>query len=1291
VTVQVGDDNQTTFVYKGIGSLDVHDLPVGDYNVIVYYLGNDDYLQASNRTKITVTSKKTSQMNVSVADITVGENITVYVNTTKGINGPVYVTIAGRAYTGELVDGKANITVSNLTARAYTVSAFFMGNDDYDLCNATSNFTVHKKNTNIALDVSDINIGKYEIVNVTVNENATGYVLISIGTIHVYANITEGKASAVIRNLAVGKYNVTVTYMGDNNFNDNSTNKSFTVSQLKTNITIKGSNIYVGQNVTFNITTSANFTEVVIVNIASETDPVGKNYTTFVENGNGTLTVYDLPVGNYKVTVFFPGNTRYEAVNNTTTIKVNGKKTSQVTVKVSNITVGENAIVYVNVTEGATGTVILVIAGDTYIKELSGSKANFTISGLIARDYHVSAYYLGDTYYDLSNSTANFTVNKKITSVNASAKDTIVGNSTTIYVNVTDGATGFVLIDVNGTKYYSNLTNSKTNVTIPNLEVGSYDVIVTYLGDDNYHSNETKTSFTVSKVTPEIKISLPYGHEYGFGDDVIIHLTGPKDVTGVVLVKVVTKEGHDQYTAYINNGTGDLTIIKPDVDVYNVSAVYQENHKYFSNKSNNLTFSVYATAGLIDVNTHNIDVGENETIDVILSGNHTGNVTIIVEGIEYNRTMIYDSDKNISMAVLTLTTPDAGLYNVKAVFTETVGKTVIYEGTHVFTVSKIASTIKIAPIDDIKVGENVTITVTDFPSDVNATIDIYVGGKHYTVNSTNPTLVVPNLGEGVISVQAVYNENNKYLLSLDEANFTVNKNTIELTLDVGGDVGVGDSKTITVRLNVTDATGNVIIKVNDIDYLTPINGNIATLTLNNLAGGEYSVQAVYDGNYKYLNNESGVKSFNVVKLSSSTSVEDVYISVGDIAEITVSVTEGANGTVAVTVNQVTYNAGLVNSKAVVYVKGLSEGKYDINAVYNGDDRYYGSSNTTAKVIVNTTDDFDMRAIASNTTVGGQSVVEIILPIDAQGTVTIGDITENVVNGRATVTLPKEISAGDKTVSVVYNGDNTKYDSKSIDAGYNVAKSTSAIAIAVDDVYHVGDNIVIALTPTNSTGAITVTINGEKYAVKDNKVTIPNGLDANSYTVVANLAADNNYGSSDATATFDVIKHASSISVDVKDAFVVDENIVITVVSENVSDVSLTINGKSYAVKDNKVTIPKGLANGTYLVTAKFAGDDKYLESESNATFNVNKVTPANVSAKDLTFVVSNKGILEISGPSDRNGSLVVNVDGVDYYVKLTDGKANLDVSRLNVGEYDVSITYLENDSMLKENSVMFQP
>ena len=83
--------------------------------------------------------------------------------------------------------------------------------------------------------------------------------------------------------------------MGDDNYLRNITNGSFNVFKIVTGINIIGKDIFVGQNVTFNITLGADITEVIIINVASESDKIGKNYTTFVENGNGTYTVFDLP------------------------------------------------------------------------------------------------------------------------------------------------------------------------------------------------------------------------------------------------------------------------------------------------------------------------------------------------------------------------------------------------------------------------------------------------------------------------------------------------------------------------------------------------------------------------------------------------------------------------------------------------------------------------------------------------------------------------------------------------------------------------------------------------------------------------------------------------------------------------------------------------------------------------------------------------------------------------------------------------------------------------------------
>ena len=122
----------------------------------------------------------------------------VYVNTTDKINGLVYVTIGGLAYTHNLVDGKVNFTVSGLIARDYTVSAFFMGDDEFNLCNDTSHFTVHKKNTPIELVISDIDISQMVNVSVKVPKDATGYVLININGTEFYANIVNGTANYTI-------------------------------------------------------------------------------------------------------------------------------------------------------------------------------------------------------------------------------------------------------------------------------------------------------------------------------------------------------------------------------------------------------------------------------------------------------------------------------------------------------------------------------------------------------------------------------------------------------------------------------------------------------------------------------------------------------------------------------------------------------------------------------------------------------------------------------------------------------------------------------------------------------------------------------------------------------------------------------------------------------------------------------------------------------------------------------------------------------------------------------------
>ena len=1296
VTVQVGETNYTTFVYKGNGSLDVYNLTVGDYDIIVYYAGSEDYLNVSNKTNISVIGKKASSINVTVADITVGENITVYVNATKGINGPVYVTIGGLAYTRNLVDGEVNFTVSNLTARDYVISAFFMGNDEFDLCNTTSNFTVHKKNPTLDLSVSDIDISQLVNVSVKVPKDATGHVLININGTDFYADIINGTANYTIRPSNTGYFVVNATYLGDDNYLSNITNGSYTVFKIDTGINITGKDIFVGQNVTFNITLGVNITEVVIINVASETDKTGKNYTTFVENGNGTYTVFDLPEGEYTVTVYFPGNTKYAAVNNTTNIKVNAKKSSQITVEVSNITVDEDVVVYVNVTEGATGNVTIVIAGDTYTKSLNNSKANFTISGLIARDYHITAYYLGDDYYLDSDSTAEFSVNKKPTSINATAKDIYSGESTVISVNITAGATGVVLIDINGTKYYANITNGKADISIHNLAVGKYNVTLTYPGDDKFNSTEAKTNFTVSKLTPTITIDLSGGNDYAFGHAVTIHMTGPNNVTGVVYVTVEIGNNVKVYTAYINNGEGNLTIVKPDVGIYNVSAQYQENYMYYSNKSNNLTFEVYASEGNLDVHTEKINVGVTETIEVILKGNHAGNVTIYIEGVPTNASFTYDADKNISKAVVSLKDLSSGVYNVKATYIETVdGRTLFYEGTSVFTVSKIDSSISINPIKDIKVGENVTIEFNVLPSGVNGTIDVYVNGKHYSVNVTNPKLTISGLGEGIIPVRAVYNGDDKYLSSTNETNFTVYKNSVTPKIDVNN-IQINETVNITVTLP-EDATGYVLININGTHFYADVINGTAKYIIPSTKSGTFSVNATYLGDDKYYSN-STTDSYVVSKLKIDITVQGNDIPFGSDEELTITASQNLTHVIILEVDGKNYTSFVKDGKGNFTLRDLTAGLHNVTVYFEGDLRYDAAQNDTT-FTVESRSESDININVNSIVIGDDVVIYANVTPGATGSVTIvvaGDAyTKPLTGDKVNFTL-SSLSARDYHVTAYYFGDN-KYLPSNTTGKFTVYKKNAELGHSVTNTT-VGNVEFINITlPKDATGYVLLTVDGAHYyadvidGVAKFNVT---GLLVDEHDVNVTYMGDNNYNISSTSFKVNISKITTLIEIAGENIIVGQGITLIIKTSEDISDlVTINIGNNNYTT-----FISKGKGNltvydlnvGKYTATVYYNGDDTYNKAENKTSFEVTNKKASNVSISVNNIVVGQDEIITVRVTAGATGNVTIVIRGRGYVETLNNGVARFTISDLSARDYEVTAIYNGDENYLaSQNTAKF--
>ena len=1254
VTVQVGETNYTTFVYKGNGSLDVYNLTVGDYDIIVYYAGSEDYLNVSNKTNISVIGKKASSINVTVADITVGENITVYVNATKGINGPVYVTIGGLAYTRNLVDGEVNFTVSNLTARDYVISAFFMGNDEFDLCNTTSNFTVHKKNPTLDLSVSDIDISQLVNVSVKVPKDATGHVLININGTDFYADIINGTANYTIRPSNTGYFVVNATYLGDDNYLSNITNGSYTVFKIDTGINITGKDIFVGQNVTFNITLGVNITEVVIINVASETDKTGKNYTTFVENGNGTYTVFDLPEGEYTVTVYFPGNTKYAAVNNTTNIKVNAKKSSQITVEVSNITVDEDVVVYVNVTEGATGNVTIVIAGDAYTKPLTGDKVNFTLSSLSARDYHVTAYYFGDNKYLPSNTTGKFTVYKKNAELGHSVTNTTVGNVEFINITLPKDATGYVLLTVDGAHYYADVIDGVAKFNVTGLLVDEHDVNVTYMGDNNYNISSTLFKVNISKITTLIEIA---GENIIVGQGITLIIKTSEDISDLVTINI----GNNNYTTFISKGKGNLTVYDLNVGKYTATVYYNGDDTY--NKAENKTsFEVTnKKASNVSISVNNIVVGQDEIITVRVTAGATGNVTIVIRGRGYVETL------NNGVARFTISDLSARDYEVTAIYNGDENY-LASQNTAKFTVSKLNLDV-IVTAQNITAGstENIEINLSE---NENGIVLVNVGSNGYYVNITdgNGVLILNHLNAGDFNVSAVFLGDDKYNSQSNVTSFTVKPVTDE---DIKINVD-DENKTIIIEVP-GNQTGNVTVIIDGKNVTGEVINNTIVVNITDLLPGNHTVEVIYgDKNYTVYENTTDIV---IPKVDDYPFDVDVAVD-GNNVEFSVNLPKDTNGVVLVDVDGKGYYMNVTNGAGKLLLTDLNKGTYDVGIKYSGDNKYAEVKKSTSFTIESgRATPIDINAEDIN--VGDNLTVKVIVPGDAKGNAVVEingkTYTSPINNGIAEFNI-LGLNEGNYTIKATFAGD-AKYPANSTSTTVQVSKVKDyPMNVTVD-----GKDITINL-PEDAEGNVTVIVDGKNYTAKAENGTATikvDDLKPGKHNITVSYG-DEKYSPKTNTSIIDVANKLFIDAPAVVKYYSGPERFYVYLEDMNGkkianANITITVNGVSYSRTTNEngtASIAISLNSGEYLVTVTFKGNSEFNQTSVSSSITVNPTIYA-----DDVFKVFRNGthyyalFTDAQGNPLSNAEVSFNIHGV-FYTRTTNatGWAKLNIN-LEKGTY----------------------
>ena len=110
------------------------------------YDGDDKYSQSEPMTVKFTVSKATSPISASGDIVVSGEDSQVTVQLPEDATGIVTITVDGKKYSAELVNGKAVFVIPNLPVGKYEVYVHYSGDKKYDSNSTTTFIVIEDKN-----------------------------------------------------------------------------------------------------------------------------------------------------------------------------------------------------------------------------------------------------------------------------------------------------------------------------------------------------------------------------------------------------------------------------------------------------------------------------------------------------------------------------------------------------------------------------------------------------------------------------------------------------------------------------------------------------------------------------------------------------------------------------------------------------------------------------------------------------------------------------------------------------------------------------------------------------------------------------------------------------------------------------------------------------------------------------------------------------------------------------------------------------------------------------------------
>ena len=455
-------------------------------------------------------------------------------------------------------------------------------------------------NTNMSVFVKNAGLNEDAIINITVEDFADGFAVVTVNGSTYNVNITDSMGSLSISNLSGGKYFVSVTCY-PSGYYPVSQNATFEVKDLyDTDITLTTEKRLIPGNGILTVTLDERINGTVTVKY----EDITKNVE--IVNGQGKFELKDLEEGMWDITIIFAGDNDFSAKTRNTFFNVfedpnlrvylsNGYCTSRnVTFSIKLDAESYSNDNYVN---------IKVISGNDTVAEQNVSnweykEAYINIGKLDVGEYGLVASYDGYGEYGAAQVIKPLKVLADANII-ISVDNVTYGDIAVVNVSMDENATGSLIFEIDDVVYDLTIYQGKGAYNISNLTLGKHNVEINYYGDDAFGYSYVKASFDVVKAMPEVIIPSLENVSANSTFEIIF----PEDATGVGTFRINMKD----YTFDVVDGK--VKIALPDLadGDYAYTVFYYGSDKY----------SLFTGSGTLKINSKGGEVAGNSTVNPV--------------------------------------------------------------------------------------------------------------------------------------------------------------------------------------------------------------------------------------------------------------------------------------------------------------------------------------------------------------------------------------------------------------------------------------------------------------------------------------------------------------------------------------------------------------------------------------------------------------------------------------------------------------------------------------------------